>query len=105
MTAGEDTLNVVGQTEFSLPLWACPPEGEDRHWSKAAVATLQAVTAQEFVLICSHVWAFGMYEVPSGGSEEAGTAFYNRWVGAMNTDPEAPYRVMGSKKPTVIAWS
>ncbi|MEK8169468.1 hypothetical protein NKH77_05640 [Streptomyces sp. M19] len=40
----------------------------DQHWSRAAVAALRDVTAQEFVLVCSHVWAFASFEVPSGGS-------------------------------------
>ena len=92
MTAAGDTLNVVGQAEFSLPLWACPPG-----WRNGLKA----------VLMCDYVHAAcrRMVSCAWGAGEEAGTAFYNRWVGAMNTDPEAPYRLMGSKKPTVIAWS
>ncbi|MER5757121.1 hypothetical protein [Streptomyces sp. NPDC002088] len=76
--------------------------GNDQRWSKAAVAALRDVTAQEFVLVCSTVWAFASFEVRSGRSAEAGTAFYNGWVGAMNADPRAPYELMASEKPTVM---
>uniref|UniRef100_UPI003F49291F hypothetical protein n=1 Tax=Microtetraspora malaysiensis TaxID=161358 RepID=UPI003F49291F len=77
----------------------------DQRWSKAAVAALRDVTAQEFVLVCSSVWAFAAFEVRSGQSAEAGTAFYNGWVGAMNADPQAQYAVMASKEPMVMALS
>lgn len=77
----------------------------DRHWSRAAAATLRDVTAQEFVLICSHVWAFALYEVNSSSTAKSGTAFYNRWVGAMNADPEAPYMLMAADRPTVMAMN
>lgn len=78
--------------------------GNDERWSKAAVAALRDVTAQEFVLVCSHVWAFASFEVRAGGSAEAGTAFYNGWVGAVNADPRASYALMTSGKPTLMVW-
>ncbi|WP_326768057.1 hypothetical protein OG978_29150 [Streptomyces sp. NBC_01591] len=77
----------------------------DRRWSQAAAATLRGVTAQEFVLICSHVWAFALFEVNSSSTANAGTAFYNRWVGAMNADPQAPYMLMAAETPTVMAMN
>ncbi|WP_405684299.1 hypothetical protein [Streptomyces sp. NBC_00057] len=77
----------------------------DRRWSKAATATLRGVTAQEFVLICSNVWAFALFEVNSSSTANSGTAFYNRWVGAMNADPQAPYMLMAAEKPTVMAMN
>lgn len=77
--------------------------GNDQRWSKAAVAALRDVTTQEFILVCSTVWAFASFEVRSGRSAEAGTAFYNGWVGAVNADPRAPYTLMTSEKPTVMA--
>ncbi|GGT40075.1 hypothetical protein [Streptomyces atratus] len=75
----------------------------DRRWSKAAAAALRGVTAQEFVLICSNVWAFALFEVNSGSTAKSGTAFYNRWVGRVNADPEAPYMLMAAEKPVVMA--
>ncbi|WP_433224749.1 hypothetical protein [Microtetraspora malaysiensis] len=79
--------------------------GNNQRWSKAAIAALRDVTAQEFVLVCSTVWAFAAFEVRSGRSAEAGTAFYNGWVGAMNADPQAQYAVMASEEPMVMAVS
>ncbi|GAA2787559.1 hypothetical protein ACFQ0M_46070 [Kitasatospora aburaviensis] len=76
--------------------------GHDRRWSTAAVAALRDVTAQEFVMVCSHVWAFASFEVPSGRSAEAGTAFYNGWVNDVNSAPDNPYVLMAADKPTVL---
>ncbi|GGW56831.1 hypothetical protein GCM10010503_37570 [Streptomyces lucensis JCM 4490] len=76
----------------------------DPHWSKACAAALRDTTAQEFILVCS-IWAFASFEVRSGRSAEAGTAFYNGWVAAMNADPQATYALQRSEKPTVIVMS
>ncbi|MEV5978279.1 hypothetical protein [Streptomyces sp. NPDC052114] len=103
LTALDDLRAFVGEN-------LAAEDGEDqcsakeaKKRSKAAVAALRGVTAREFVLVCSHVWACAAFEVPSGRSAEAGAAFYNRWVGGMNTDPTAPYVLMAAEKPTVIA--
>jgi hypothetical protein len=77
----------------------------DPRWSKAAATALRDTTAQEFILVCSNLWAFASYEVRSGRSAEAGTAFYNGWVAAMNADPQAIYALSWSEKPTVIVMS
>ncbi|MFJ9792446.1 hypothetical protein [Streptomyces globosus] len=76
----------------------------DPRWSKACAAALRDTTAQEFILVCE-IWAFASFEVRSGGSAEAGTAFYNGWVAAMNADPQATYTLQWSEKPTVILMS
>ncbi|MEU9095543.1 hypothetical protein [Streptomyces sp. NPDC048428] len=76
-----------------------------RHWSTAAAAVIRGATAQEFVLVCSSDWAIASYEVRSGRSAEAGTAFYNGWVGAMNVDPRRAFAVMGSQEPVLMPWA
>ncbi|MFD0066718.1 hypothetical protein [Streptomyces sp. NPDC056690] len=69
----------------------------------AAGAALQENQAQEFVMVCGHAWAFASYEVPSGQrTSEAGTAFYNGWVSAMNSDPQTRSAVMFSQQPTIM---
>lgn len=82
------------------------PEGDwtdGRRWSRAAVAAIQQTSAREFVLVCSSLWAFASFEVRSGPSEVAGTAFYNAWVAELSADPETPWTVMASTTPTVMA--
>ncbi|THA65282.1 hypothetical protein E6P78_18520 [Streptomyces sp. A0958] len=74
-------------------------------WSKRAAAVLRDNTAQEFVLVCSSQWVAAAYEVRSGGSAEAGTAFYNGWVDAVNADPGIAYTLMASGEPVLIAPS
>lgn len=94
-TAHRDLRSFIGENLADI----------DQRWSKAAIAALRDVTAQEFVIVCSTVWAFAAFEVRSGRSAEAGTAFYNGWVGAMNADRQAQYAVMASKGPIVMTMS
>ncbi|MFE7711874.1 hypothetical protein ACFU6I_40385 [Streptomyces sp. NPDC057486] len=75
----------------------------DQPMAVAAGAALQENQAQEFVMICGARWAFASYEVPSGQrTSEAGTAFYNGWVSAMNSDPQTRSAVMFSRQPTIM---
>ncbi|MEB8342695.1 hypothetical protein [Streptomyces endophyticus] len=74
----------------------------DQRWSQAAVAALRDVTAPEFVLVCSTHWAFASFEVRSSAIPEAGTAFYNEWVGSMSFDEEAQWALKLSEEPVVL---
>jgi hypothetical protein len=76
----------------------------DQRMAEAAGAALQENTAQEFVMVCGITWAFASYEVLSGqSSSEAGTAFYNGWVSAMNSDPQAQFALKLAKEPVIMA--
>jgi hypothetical protein len=76
----------------------------DQRMAEAAGAALRENTAREFVLVCGVTWAFALYEVLSGqSSAEAGTAFYNGWVSAMNSDPQAQVALKLGEEPMIMA--